>query len=359
MKILDKYIIKKFFTIFPVFIISLVTIICLITYVIDVFVLGNATTDRYGFFYTMYFYFISTVVTFNIIIPFLAFISSALISLQLANRNEIIAFFSVCVSYKRILKTYFLIAVFLFKIMFICECWIMPEINKIKENLDYEFLGISSKTIGRNIHIKLKKNRYMYIKYFSKYSNTGENIFIDTIINGKLISRLRTEKMSWNEERNTWDFYNWEKIEFDEKVDNITKGYKLEITNIQITPNDLIFDETFQSKLNLEELNIASDRLKKHGLNNRFFKIEQVKRICRPIILILVIMIGILLFSIKKREGNALNILLGLFMACFLIISSIICEDIAMYSTKNIYLIFMLPILIYCIINYLIYRKFY
>ena len=94
MKILDKYIVKKFFTIFPIFIISLVSLICLITYVIDIFVLGNGTTERHGFFHTIYFYFVSTVVTFNIIIPFLAFISSALISLQLANRNEFVSFFS-------------------------------------------------------------------------------------------------------------------------------------------------------------------------------------------------------------------------------------------------------------------------
>lgn len=357
MKILDKYIVKKFFTIFPIFIISLVSLICLITYVIDIFVLGNGTTERHGFFRTIYFYFVSTVVTFNIIIPFLAFISSALISLQLANRNEFVSFFSLGISYKRVLKTYFIIAVFLLKLMFVFEFWIMPEMNKIKEELDYEFLGVSAKTIGRNIHIKLKKNRYMYIQYFSKYTNTGENVFVDTIINGKLISRLKAKKLSWNEDRNSWDFYNWEKIEFDDKIDNITKGDKLEVTNIQITPADLIFDETFQTKLNLEELNTVSDRLKKHGLNNRFFKIEQVKRICRPIILVLVVMIGVLFFSIKKRNGNILNMIVGLFLSCFLIISSIICEDIAMYSTLNLYLIFILPILLYCFINYIIYKK--
>ena len=356
MRRFDKYIIGKIFTILPVFIVTLICLICLITYIIDIFVIGNYSLQRAGFINAMYYYFINTFATFNIIISVLSFISVALISMRLCDRNEIIACYSLGIGYGRFLRPFFISAVFLMKIMLIFEGWIIPEVNRVREELDYKYFGFGGKSYGDNIHIKLKRNRYLYIEHFSKYSNTGENIVIDTIVAGKLISRFKAKSMKWNDNRGMWVFKEWESKEFGEFKDVINRGDEIELSNIEIIPADLVFDETFQTKLNTDMLNEFVDRLDKHGLNSKLFKIEQIKRVTRPILVFLSVLVGILFYSRKKRGGNTLVNFFGFIIASLITISSIVAEDIAIYSNMNIYMIFFLPLLFFSCINYLMFK---
>lgn len=356
MKNLDKYIVKKIFTVLPIFIVTLICLICLVTYIIDIFVFGNISLQRVGFVKAMYYYFINTVATFNIIISILSFISVALISMRLSDRGETIAIFSLGVGYKRFLKPFFISAVFLMKVMLLFEGWVMPEINRIREELDYEYFGYGSKSYGNNIHIKLKNNRYMYIEHFSKYDNRGRNVIIDTIIAGNLISRFKAASIAWNEKRSMWVFNKWEDREFGDFKDVVNTGEEIELSNIEIIPEDLVFDESFQTKLNTVKLNEFVNRLDNHGLNSKLFKIEQIKRATRPFMVLLSVLVGVLFYSKKKRGGNSLMIVLGFIAAASITISSIIAEDLAIYSNININLVFIVPLLFFSAINYLMYR---
>ncbi len=353
---IDKYIIKKIFTVLPVFIVSLVFLICLITYIVDIFVLGNSNLQSVGFLKVMYYYFICTFATFNIIISVLSFISVALISMMLCDKNEIVACFSLGIGYKRFLKPFFISAVFLMKVMLIFEGWVIPEVNRIREELDYKYFGIGSRMYGANIHMKLKNNKYIYIEYFSKYSNTGNNVIIDTIVGRRLLSRFRAESISWNDDRCMWVFNKWESREFGESEDVVNSGDEIELSNIDLIPSDLVFDETFQTKLNSPSLNKFVSRLDKSGIDSKMFKIEQVKRVARPLMVFLSALVGILFYSRKRRDGNLLMVFLGFVVACAITVSSIIAEDLAIYSNLNIYAVFIVPLLFFSFINYLMYR---
>ena len=357
MKIVDKHVAGNFFYIFPAMVIGIVTMICLITYVIDVFVVERYIPSNVKFYHLLYYYFMNTIASFNILIPFLAFLSTALLVLKMANRNEIIAIFTSGISYRRFTKIFFITAVFLMKIMLTCESWIIPEVNKIRERLDYEYFNIGSTQFGRNIHLKLSNGKIMYIRYFNKYSNQGYDVFIDEIVGLKLVSRLKAETITWNKERNVWVFHKWQNIQYCDTQDSITKGDKIEVYDIDIIPNDLIFDTDFQTKLNMDELNDICKRLADHGVDNKIFKIEQVKRVVRPLMLILVMLLGVLFYSDKKRSSNKSSIAIGFILACSVIISSIIAEDIAIYTTRNIYMIFFGPLIFFMILIYLIYRR--
>ena len=330
--------------------------ICLITYIVDIFVLGNSSLQSLGFLKAMYYYFICTFATFNIIISVLSFISVALISMMMCDKNEIIACFSLGIEYRRFLKPFFISAVFLMKVMLIFEGWVIPEVNRIKEELDYKYFGIGSRLYGTNIHIKLKNNKYIYIEHFSKYSNTGRNVIIDTIIGRRLLSRFRAEKISWNVDRRMWVFNKWETREFDEFRDVVNSGDEIELSNIDLIPSDLVFDETFQTKLNSSSLNEFVSRLDSSGLDSKMFKIEQIKRVTRPLMVFLSTLVGILFYSRKRRGGSLLMVFLGFVVACGITVSSIIAEDLAIYSNVNIYVVFILPLLFFSLVNYLMYR---
>ena len=357
MKIIDRHITGNFFYVFPSMVIGIVSMICIITYVIDVFVVERYIPSNVAFYHLLYYYLMNTIASFNILIPFLAFLSTALVVLRMSSRNEIIAVFCAGISYRRFTKIFFITAVFLMKVMLTCESWIIPEVNKIRERLDYEYFGIGSVKAGRNIHLKLSNGKIMYIKYFNKYSNYGECVFIDDIFDNKLISRLKANRIKWDKEKNVWIFYNWENREFGENNDKITKGDKIEVWDIDIIPNDLIFDTEFQTKLNMDELNEVCSRLEKHGVDNKLFKIEQVKRVVRPLMLILVMLIGVFFYSDKKRTSNKGSIAIGFILSCSIIISSIVAEDIAMYTTRNVYILFFIPLLLFSLLCFLIFRR--
>ena len=359
MKIIDKHITGNFFYIFPSMVIGIVSMICIIAYVIDVFVVERYIPSDVAVYHLFYYYLMNTIASFNILIPFLSFLSTAFLVLRMSSRNEIIAVFCAGISYKRFTKIFFITAVFLMKVMLICESWIIPEVNKIRERLDYEYFGVGSTKSGRNIHLKLSNGKIMYISYFDKYTSKGTNVFIDDIVGIKLISRLKAEQIKWDDKKNVWIFYKWENREFGENSDKITKGDKIEVWDIDIIPDDLIFDTEFQTKLNMDELNEVCKRLKKHGVDNKLFKIEQVKRVVRPLLLILVMLIGVFFYSDKKRTSNKTSIAIGFILACSVIISSIVSEDIAMYTTRNVYVLFFTPLLLFSILCFLIYRRKY
>ena len=107
----------------------------------------------------------------------------------------------------------------------------------------------------------------------------------------------------------------------------------------------------------MDELNEVCSRLEKHGVDNKLFKIEQVKRVVRPLMLILVMLIGVFFYSDKKRTSNKGSIAIGFILSCSIIMSSIVAEDIAMYTTRNVYILFFIPLLLFSLLCFLIFRR--
>ena len=73
--------------------------------------------------------------------------------------------------------------------------------------------------------------------------------------------------------------------------------------------------------------------------------------------LILVMLIGVFFYSDKKRTSNKTSIAVGFILACAIIISSIVSEDIAMYTTRNVYMLFFIPLILFSILCFLIFRR--
>ena len=140
LKILDRYIIRKFLGtfFFSLALIIVIAVIFDISEKLDDFIERKAPLSAIVFDY--YFNFIPYFA--NLFAPLFVFISVIFFTSRMAANVEIIAIINSGVSFRRLLYPYFLAAGLLAAISFYFNGWVIPHSNKIK--LDFENVYIRS-----------------------------------------------------------------------------------------------------------------------------------------------------------------------------------------------------------------------
>ena len=134
MKILDKYIIGKFFSTF-FFALGLIIIIAIVFDIsekIDDFIEKDAPFKAIVFDYYLNFipYFA------NLFSPLFVFISVIFFTSKMASQTEIVAILASGVSFKRLIAPYMIVAVIIAGLSFYLNGWVIPRANKSR--LEFE-----------------------------------------------------------------------------------------------------------------------------------------------------------------------------------------------------------------------------
>lgn len=353
MKIIDKYILKKIIPMFFLLLFSSTFMMCLFDYFFNNRISGaNLSLKQIGYYYLLFSAFIV-----KLILPTIAFISTILVVLKLSGRCEIVAYLSLGVRYKRFLKTFVIFAIFLFKILLICEGWLFPMSKEIRYDFEKKYFGRSFREYEGNIHIKWGKDQYLYIQDFDMKNGVGYNVFIDEIKNNKLISRLSAKRMCFDYENKKWTFYKCSKRIYGEGKDITEKKEKQDFENINIFPEDLVPNKSLIKKLNIIELNKLLNRLKERGVDYKKLRIERLSRLQTPLLVVVLIIMAVLLSSKRSRMGNTIQLIIGFIVASIFVFGSILLEGFAAYGGKNIYACLLGPAVCGIILNFFLYKK--
>ena len=353
MKILDKYIYRKFFFTF-LFMLIITVVLILVFDLLEKNDTYSVNKVEIGSIIQYYKNFIPYMI--NTLIPIIIFLSTVLVTSGLCSKSEIIAILNLGIPYWRFLLPFIFIASIIGTTNFISNGWLLAHGNAQRIAFEDKYFHKPLQSNTSNIHIKLDQNRFIYIKYYSFLDKKAEDVFIETFNDNVLMERIYAQEMIWDDDLEQWMLSNWIKRQIEDRKENVSSGDVMS-TNVAIKYDDLILNPKMQEFLTITELNRYIDKLDKMGSSHiNTFKAEKTVRYMSPFASIILTLLGVMLCSRKTRRGNTPQIIASFLLAFLYFGLFMIVKALANYdSSANILLIIWMPNIIYMIINILLY----
>lgn len=340
LKILDKYILKKFLSTF-FFSITLILMIFIVfdikdklpTFSTNDIPLKEIVIDYYFMFIPYYG---------NLFSPLFIFISVIFFTSKMAQQTEFIAILSSGTSFRRILRPYILGAGIIAGASLLLNHFILPKAFKIKIGFEDKWINKNYTNNDHNIHMKIGANRLLYIESYDNKVNTGYKISIEDVVNNRQTYFLSADNMVWDSLNSSWLMTNVRerRIIEQDRLDTIRNQKPIfKQTNtfldnkqmkLEFSPTDMWRDESKIETKTYFELKdyIAREKLKGSS-RIVLYEVELYKRSSFPFATFILTVIGVCVSSRKVRGGVGLQIAVGLFLSCIYIMLMYIFTTIA------------------------------
>ena len=358
MKILDKYILKKYFVSF------FFTLIILIPIAIAIDV-----SEKVGKFLKAddlavkeiiseyYFNFIIYYV--NTFMPLALFISVIMFTSKLSGNTEIIAIHSSGISFKRLIRPYLMGATVVAIVSLMANHFIVPKSNKIFEEFQETHLRSAFKKKTKNnvsrVNLQLSDNDYVYFGSFNFKSNMGYNFSYENFEGNKLKYKIIGRTIKWKPKDSLFRINNYKKRYINKENDSIASGSFLD-TVFSFQPKDLLYVDYLareMSSLDLKDhIEISEDRGVKN-LNN--YKVEYYKRTSLPISSFILTIIAVTLASKKRRGGIGVNLAVGISLMFLYVFFMKVSEVLGSTAESNPFLMVWMPNFIFGILALFLY----
>ncbi|MBX7141002.1 MAG: LptF/LptG family permease [Chitinophagales bacterium] len=310
LKTLDRYIIKKFLS---TFIVALAMFI-LIAIVFDVVEkLEDFLSKQISLKEIIFDYYLNFIPYFAVLYtPLFLFIAVIFFTSRMAYRSEIVSVLNSGITFNRLLVPYFISALAITALNIYANMWIIPDANKTRFAFEDAYIGWKPHNPDNNLHFQIAKNEFMYIENFNLTDSSGYKFAYEKFNNGKLIYKLRADRLQWNAKNKKWLVKNYAERTNDSLKETLRFG-KDSLIKYNFTPNDLKRDDNAMEALNATELDEKIAELKMRGADDiSFYEIEKYKRTAFPFAIPILTLIGVSLSSRKVRGGSGLHIGIGI-----------------------------------------------
>jgi len=354
MKLLDRYLLKKFLLsfFFILLLIILVILIIDVTEKNDYFI-----KHKLGYKEILNYYYSFLPFMTNMVTPITVFITVIFVTAKLAQNTEIIAMLSGGISFFKFIKPFFIGSLIIASFSFLLTGWLLAEANKKRVAFETEYIdGGYFQPPSRNLHIKLSADTYLYVGHYRSYNNSGADITLETIRNHKVIEKISATSMYWKEESQTWQLQNWLQREIGEDEEVIHTGAYMEVP-LNLHPDDFSINPKLREMLTLNELDKYIKKLKEKGADNiNFFMTEKYVRYMSPFAAIILTFIGVVIASHKKRGGVGLQIALGFILALIYIAFFLFAKGAAEVKGNQLLLTVWMPNIVFTCVGLVLYK---
>lgn len=353
MKTLDWYILKKFLLayLFVVAIIEAVVVIINITDQNENFIKHELSVAEIAGYYVDYVPYIAAMIS-----PITIFISVVFITSQLAQHTEIIAMLSSGISFRRLMRPYFLGALIIATVSFYFGGWVIPNSNKDRVAFELKYFKGAYTNTDRDMHIKVGPKSYLYMQSYNNHSNIGYRFTMETIDSLKVLERLTARHIKWQEKTQNWRLSDWTRRKFDGTREIYSVGKEMD-TTLRISPKDFASDYNRFETLSLNELSSYISELEMRGADDIIvYKIERYLRITSPFAAFVLTFIGVMVAARKVRGGAGLQIAIGFSLAFIYIIFYLFSRTTAENGGLNPLLAVWIPNIVFFFIGILLYR---
>ena len=313
MKIIDRYILRKFLGTFfyAITVIITIAIIFDISEKIDDFLEKRAPLRAIVVDY--YLNFIPFFV--NMFSPLFTFISVIFFTSRMAFNTEIIGILTGGISFRRMLVPYMIGASVLTLISFSLNHWVIPHANKTRLQFENTYIRNKYRISTVNIHRQMKPGEFVYAEDFNNFDNIASRFTIEKFVDGKLTVKLTAFTARYDSTKKSWVMENWFERRINGFNESIRSGQKLD-TVIALKPSDFGTRINNVQTMNKAELDqyIEAEKLKGND-EVPFFELEKYQRTSMPFSTYILTLIGVSIASRKVRGGIGLHIGFGLFLS--------------------------------------------
>ena len=253
-KRMDSYIIRKFI---GTYVYSIVLIIS-ISIVFDVNEnLAKFTTHHAPLKAIVFDYYANFVPYFaNLFSPLFVFIAVIFFTSKLAGNSEVIAMLACGMSFKRLLRPYFISAALIAALNFYLGSYIIPKGNIVRHNFESLYKNNKKITSASNVQLQVAPGIIAFISQYDDITKTGYGFTLDKFENKKLVSTLSANIVQYDtisDSRYHWQVKSYKIRTLTGMREKITSGAKLD-TTIAMEPMDLVFSKGQQETLTSPEL---------------------------------------------------------------------------------------------------------
>lgn len=356
---IDIYIISKFLStyIFLIAIIMTIAIIFDFNEKIDKLTSSGATVKQ-----ICLDYYINFVPYFsNLFSPLFVFIAVIFFTTKLTAGSEIIAMKAAGMSFKRILRPYFISATIIAVTTFFFGAYIIPHSNITRVNFENKY--IKKQTVlssAENVQMQVDTGVIAYITYFDNRSKMGSGFSLDRLAEKKVVSRLTAESIQYDtlaDHRYSWTLHRYQIRTLNGMRETITQGERLD-TTIIMEPSDFFYIRGQQETMTLPELSSFIDRQHLRGAAGiSTFEVEYHKRFAMPFAAFILTLIGVSLSSEKRKGGMGTSIGIGLALTFTYILFQTISSTFAINAGWPPMLSVWIPNILYAFIAFYLYKK--
>ena len=312
MKIIDRYVLRKFLSLWILSILAFLTIFHIVDVIekIDLFLKYNLTLKQVLLFYYYQFpWFL------NITIPMSVLLASVFTIGNLAKHNELTAIKSSSISMYRLSAPIIIFGIFFFEDLVVIPA--TRERMNMQNTLMHKYRK-RSKTVFDNITFQESPNRNIVIKRFYLKENTGNTITIQENRNNKLVRRLDAKKMVWQEETKDWLVMDFIIRDFEGKTTEKASLLKSDtIMKLDFHPDDIANTVLKPEEMNYAELKNFINRLKYSGNDSKKWEVNLYYKTAFSMTSLIVILFGLPLTAYKIRKGTSFGAGLSLLVIFF------------------------------------------
>ncbi|MEJ2055260.1 MAG: LptF/LptG family permease [Calditrichaceae bacterium] len=309
MPILDKYILKRFFTNLIIAILTWIVIFLVVDIIehISKFIDKQATVQQFILYYIYYIPYII-----SLTLPVAMLLSSLFTLSVFAQNNEIVAQLSSGISLYRLLMPLFIVAM----ITGFFNELVVPAANQ--KRLDLYRYDISGNTRPEeksrsNIYRQDAEKRKFIIKYFNGKTNEARSVSIQIFDGPTLVQRIDAEKMIWAQ--NYWMLLNGKVRTFKGEKEQFHTFKDSAFYNTNLKPENLVELQKKPEEMSFSELNRFIAELQSIGADTKKWIVERQLKISMPFSNFIVVLLGAPLASRKRRGGIGLNFALSLLVS--------------------------------------------
>ncbi|HLF53425.1 LptF/LptG family permease [Flavobacterium sp.] len=315
MKIIDKYILKRYLATFVTMLLMFIPI----AIVIDVSEKVNKMIENkiplldiaiYYYHFTIYFA--------NLLFPIFLFLSVIWFTSKLANNTEIIAILSSGISFSRFMRPFIMGATIVSIFALVMGVFLVPKASEGFNNFRYTYLkggGKESMRDNSNVFRQISDNEFIYVGNFNQTSKVAFNFSLEKFKGQKLDFKITANRIKWNPKDSTYTMFNYTKRKVGE-INDIIESAEKKDTVFSFDLEDLTPVVYVAETLPLNELYRFIEKEKKRGSSNiNTYLVVLYKKYSLPVSAFILTIIAVAVSSMKRRGGMGLNLAIGIGLA--------------------------------------------
>ena len=360
LRILDKYIMKKFLSTY-FFAIAMIIVIIIIfdaAEKMDDFLEAHAPLSEITFGYYLNFipYFV------NQFSGLLTFVAVIFFTSKMAYDTEIIAMLSSGMSFHRILWPYFLAALMIATFSLTLNLFLIPNANTRRIQFETEYTKKNKKIAAASedyLNRQINDSTFVFIRGFNGMNKSARYFVLETYKGGSIVSSLEAAGATFNSDTRSWTAPKYLHRKFDNKGnETFIKSEQPLDTVINLISEELSSTEDLIQTMTGPELTMFIEQQKKKGSDLvAIFRIEQHSRYAYPMSTFVLTLIGVALSSRKVRGGTGLHIGVGIGLCFSYIILMRFVGEFAKSGALPVPVAMWMPNVIYLIVGCYLYVK--
>jgi lipopolysaccharide export system permease protein len=337
LKILDRYIIRKFLGTWIFSIAMFVVILVVFDYAEKLEDFINNKAPMSAIWLQYYFNFIPFFI--NQFVGLLTFIGVVFFTSKMAYNTEIVAMLSSGESFRRLMWPYFLSATAIMLFSLALNLWIIPRANKPRVAFEDTYVSSkirASQMYDADIYRQIGPGTFVYLRNFTGESQRANYFAIERYEDGRLAETLEAGGVTYDEGTRRWNAPTFiiRTLPRADSLGNPGEGsftsYLGLDTLINLNTTELGRLDQLIKTFSIGELNEFIAEQKDKGSDMMaLFEVERQSRFSYPAAIFILTLIGVSLSSRKVRGGTGLHMGLGIGLCFGYILFSRFAEEFA------------------------------